>query len=152
MKTKPIKKRPSLITQNNGPELVFTNFWDAEIGAQNFAFSVNAGCLRLLVPNCHLSAVPDMLGCDYVIASILSKIRPGSISIELLFEDHSQNPFSIHMCPEACLSLFPSAENSKVARKMTIWTEGLKKAGELPIYSRTAPRLPWLKPLDWNPA
>jgi hypothetical protein len=43
------------------------------------------------------------------------------------------------------------AENSKVSRKLTIWTEGPSKVAELPIYSRNVPRLPWLKPLDWHP-
>jgi hypothetical protein len=141
--------RQRIITKNNGPELVYTNFWDSEINSKFCAFSVNAGCLRLLVPNCSKSSIPDMIACEYVVASILSKIRPMTISIELLFEDHSQTPFSIHMIPEACLSLFPLAENSKVPRKMTIWTEGLNKVAELPIYSRTVPKLPWLKPLKW---
>lgn len=145
---KKIMNKPWIITKNDGPELVFTNFWDAEIGAQNYAFSVNAGCLRLLVPNCHTPSLPDMMECEYVVASILKKIRLKAFAIELLFEDHSQTPFSIHMCPEACLSLFPLAENSKVPRKMTIWTEGLNKVAELPIFSRDVPRLPWLKPLD----
>lgn len=147
MKPNKLKKRALIITRNDGPELVSTNFWDPEIGAEKFAFSVNAGCLRLLVPNCHRPSIPDMIGCEYVVASILKKIRAKAFAIELLFEDHSQSPFSIHMCPEACLGFFPLAENSKVARKMTIWTEGLNKVAELPIYSRNAPRLPWLKPL-----
>ncbi len=145
-----MKKRSMIITKNNGPELVSSNFWDTEIGAQKYAFSVNAGCLRLLVPNCHTPSIPDMIGCEYVVASILKPIRTKAFAIELLFEDHSQSPFSIHMCPEACLSLFPLAENSKVPRKLAIWTEGLNKVAELPIYSRNAPRLPWLKPLDFS--
>lgn len=145
-----MKKLSFIITENSGPELVSTNFWDAEIGAQKYAFSVNAGCMRLLVPNCHKPSLPDMIGCEYVVASILKNIRTKAFAIELLFEDHSQTPFSIHMCPEACLSLFPLAENSKVPRKMTIWTEGLNKVAELPIYSRDVPRLPWLKPLDFS--
>lgn len=146
-----MKLHSFITTKNDGPELVESNFWDAEIGAQNFAFSVNAGCMRLLVPNCHKPSIPDMIACEYVIASILRKIRPGTISIELLFEDHSQTPFNIQMTPGACLSLFPVAENSKVPRKLTIWTEGLCKVAELPIYSRDVPRLPWLKPLGWQP-
>ena len=146
-------KQPSFITtKNDGPELVETNFWDAEVAARHYAFSVNAGCMRLLVPNCHKPCIPDMIGCEFVIASIIRKIRQRTISIELLFEDHSQAPFNIQMCPEACLSLFPLAENSKVPRRLTIWTEGLSKVAELPIYSRDVPRLPWLKPLDWKPA
>lgn len=143
-----MKKHSFIHYVNSGPELVSTNFWDDEIGARKYAFSVNAGCLRLLVPNCHTPSIPDMTGCEYVVASIPKKIRLMSFAIELLFEDHTQTPFSIHMCPEACLSLFPLAENSKVPRKMAIWTEGLNKVAELPIYSRDVPRLPWLKPLD----
>lgn len=145
-----MKTHSFIVIKNDGPEIVETNFWDAEIGAQHYAFTVNAGCMRLLVPNCHRHCIPDMIACEYVIASILKNIRPKTIAIELLFEDHTQNPFSIHMSPEACLSLFPLAENSKVARKLTIWTEGLQKVTELPIYSRNVPRLPWLKPLGWK--
>jgi len=147
-----MKLHSFITTKNDGPELVETNFWDAEIGARHFAFSVNAGCMRLLVPNCHKPSITDMIACEYVIASILRKIRPGTISIELLFEDHTQTPFNIQMTPGACLSLFPVAENSKIPRKLTIWTEGLCKVAELPIYSRNVPRLPWLKPLGWQPA
>lgn len=143
-------KNNSFITiENNGSEIVSTNFWDFEIGARKCAFSVNAGCMRLLVPTCHEPSLPDMVRCEYVIASILKNIQPKKFAIELLFEDHTQTPFSIHMSPEACLSLFPLAENSKVPRKMTIWTEGLHKAAELPIYSRNVPKLPWLKPRGW---
>lgn len=145
-----MKMKPYIRIANNGPEIAAINFWDPEIGAQNYAFSVNAGCLRLLVPNCHTPCLPDMVGCEYVVASIIKKIQPKKFAIELLFEDHTQTPFSIHMCPGTCLGLFPLAENSKVARKMAIWTEGLNKVAELPIYSRDVPKLPWLKPLDFS--
>ncbi|MGB6221637.1 hypothetical protein [Haloferula sp.] len=107
--------KPYITITNIGPEIESTNFWDTEIGTQNHAFSVNAGCLRLLVPNCHTPCLPDMVGCEYVVASIIKRIQPKKFAIELLFEDHTQTPFSIHMCPGACLSLFPLAENSKVA-------------------------------------
>lgn len=144
---KPIKKRPFLITQNNGPELVFTNFWDAEPELKHCAFSVNAGAIRLLVPECKRSWLPAMVGCEYVIASRLKTIRPKEVAIEFLFEDHSQTPFSIHTSPEAFLGVFPIADSDTIERKLTIWTQGPNKVAELPLFIRNVPRLPWMKPI-----
>ncbi len=90
-----------------------------------------------------------MVQCEYVIAYRLKSIRPGKYVIEFLFQDNSQSPFCIFMTPEACLGPFPQADTRMTTkRELTIWTEGLHKVAELPLYIRYAPRLPWLKPLD----
>lgn len=137
-----------LMINNDGPEIASTNFWDHELGVNKIAFSVQEGCMRLLVPNNHKSALPDMMACEYVIASRLKSIRQNAFAIELLFEDHSQSPFCIHLSPEACLGLFPTADVGKVERKLTIWTQGPSKVAELPLFIRNVPRLPWMKPLS----
>jgi hypothetical protein len=134
--------------KNNGPELVSTNFWDTEIGQKYFVVSVNAGCMRLLIPNCKMKELPEMVrNCEYALVSRLRNVRPMKIAAEILFEDHSASPYCLFMGPESFGGFFPLADEKPIERKLTIWTEGVKKYAEMPAYLRYAPRIPWMKPL-----
>lgn len=133
--------------ENDGQELVSTNFWETEAGKKHFAISPNAGCLRLLLPESYQHALPDMAACEYVIMSRLRTISPIGVAYELLFEDHSDEPYSMHTSAHACLGMHPLADHKPVKRVFSVWIEGPRKVFEKPLYCRYVPRLPWLKPL-----
>jgi len=133
---------------NDGPELVSTNYWDTPEGLTKFAYGANAGTMRLLVPtNCE-NEIPDMIrNCDYVIVSTIRDPAEGKLSIEFLFEDYSDTPYSLCCCATTVLGFFPEADPSPIERSLTLWVKGPQKVATLRAFTRRVPKLPWLKPL-----
>lgn len=142
----------SFITfSNDGPEIVSTNFWDTPMGRTRYAYGANAGTMRLLIPTALEHTIPDMIsGCDYVVVSTVRKPSETKLSIEFLFEDHSDTPYAIHCCAGLTLGFFPMSDPSPIERHLTIWVKGPRKVATLRAYSRRVPHLPWLKPLRRN--
>ena len=62
-------------SENDGPEIVLTNYWEHEQAKAGFCFlSINAGCFRLLVPKFLKNlSVEELLqcawSCEYVVVS-----------------------------------------------------------------------------------
>jgi len=136
---------------NNGPELVSTNYWDTKFGSSHFAFGANAGTMRLLLSTNLEGDIYGMLeGCDYVVVSTIPDPAERNLSIEFLFEDHSNSPFVLHSCAGAALGLFPKADPTPVERPLTLWVKGPRKVATLRAFIRRVPRLPWLKPLRFR--
>lgn len=94
--------RKMLKFSNDGQELIETNFWDSPIAARGYFFlSVNAGAMRLLVPDAQLNQLRDIETGQDVIVSIGRWKDVGlDRCIEIMFDDGSEAPFSIHMVPE----------------------------------------------------
>lgn len=87
---------------NDGQELIETNFWDSPFAARGYFFlSVNAGAMRLLVPDSQLSQLRDIETGHDVIISIGRWSDVGMDKcIEIMFDDGSDAPYAIHMVPE----------------------------------------------------
>jgi len=133
--------------QNNSQEIVASNFWDQPITC--LALSVNAGCYRLLVPESKEKTIPDMLSkCDYAIVSTTANPSNNHYSLEIVFEDHSEAPYSIQMGAGWVLGLFPLPDKMRVERRLTVWIKGPRKIATFKAYNRLVPSLPWLKPLQ----
>ena len=136
---------------NNGQEIEATNYWDTPQGRLFHAVSVNAGCLRLLVPEKFEGKIPDMLeGCDYAIVSTVPNPGLMEFSLEILFEDHTQSPYSLQMSAGSVIGFFPKADPTPVERSLSIWIKGEAgplKVGTLKAFTRTVRSVPWLKPL-----
>jgi hypothetical protein len=49
----------ALVIENNGPEILSSNFWDSE--TSNFFLSVNAGAARLLIPDSRIDEIRKMV-------------------------------------------------------------------------------------------
>lgn len=130
--------------ENDGPEIVSTNYWDLEHAARGFCFlSLNAGTARLLVPKPMEPQIPEMTA-GVSLAIITRGEYKGRESLEILFEDGSSSPFALHMSTEQVDRLFSDADRHKEFR-LSIWTQGGKQA-EFPCRYRKARRLPYLKP------
>jgi len=133
--------------ENDGPDIRVTNYWDTEIGNKHYAYAMNAGCMRVLIPACSEHFIPEMVTCDYAIVSTIANPKLGKLGIEILFEDHSQSPFCLHLAPGAGIGLYPMASIKPIERSLSLWVKGPKKVGTMKAYFRKVPRLPYLKSL-----
>jgi len=154
------RKDKVLTIQNDGKEIIGTNYFDSEPAKRGFAFlSMNAGCIRLLLPN----KVPE-----FICAAGSSSSYPGDIlaeidtadhviisrgasssfhkhdMLEILFEDYSDTPYSIHMSIEQC-DVLPRNQDIGYELEFSVWTTAGKRLSK-PCYYRTVNNIPCLKP------
>jgi len=135
--------KPLLMIGNKGQAISDTNFWGSDNCKKGLFFlSWNAGAGRLLIPDVHRSSIKDMKSAAYVIVS-RGKLE-GRDALELLFEDHSDAPFSIHIGGEQTDRMIPDSEQGG-GFVITGWTKGGMKF-RLPGKYRTVGDLPDLSP------
>lgn len=129
--------------QNNGTEIIQTNFWNSSVAkAGKFYLSINAGCIRVLLPDQMSSAVNEMQGSDYVIVTQGS--LHGKLALEMLWEDHSKSPFCLYTSVAAMDRGLPAIEAGREIQVSVYTKKG--KAQTFKAHLRVAP-LPCLKPL-----
>ncbi len=128
---------------NNGKDIKFTNYWETLNAKKGlFYLSWNANAARLLVPNKQLSSIEEMKTGKYVIIS--KGIYKNRNAIELLFEDETARPFSIHLEDVQCDRLILESDQGG-GIIFAIWTEEGKQF-ELPAKYRVVGELPDLSP------
>jgi len=141
-----------LIIENCGQEILETDFWQtdqAKAGA--FYLSINAGAFRLLLPQQHESILTELETAKEVIITRGPWPDAGQTNaMEILFDDESDSPFSIHLGASQ-VDRWPLPEDAGRTLAFTVWilkdnTPYCASRGE--CYYRTAPRLPWLKSRD----
>ncbi len=132
--------------KNNGQEIVETNYYDTpNARAGYFYLSTNAGCFRLLVPDSQLSVLSELsTGREIIISRGPWPEQRKKDALELLFEDDSDNPFSLHILPEQCDRL-PEKKDAGKRWLFSVWSR-TGKHFEAPCYYRQVKKLPWLKP------
>lgn len=127
---------------NKGQQIVNTNYWESEYARQGlFYLSWNAGAGRLLIPDDQKSIIREMKTAKMVIVS--RGEWQGKDALELLFEDHSDNPFVINLVTEQTDRLIPK-EQQGGGFVVTVWTKGGQKA-RFPGKYRVVNTLPYLK-------
>ena len=134
-----------IMTQNNGPYLLNTNYWQNEISQSGFAyFSCNAGAVRILLPD--TKCLKDILTAKEVIISRgpCPQLRM-SDAMEVMYEDHSSSPFVFHTSIGQWDRIPARTDNGREF-KCLIYTEGPKLQAELPLWYRIVPSLPYMKP------
>ncbi|MDD2223665.1 MAG: hypothetical protein PHF42_09525 [Pseudomonas sp.] len=83
-----------IIIQNNGPEIVATNYWQTQNAADGLLYlTASGGCLRLLVPKPLEKIVPILQGAEIV--SVEHSTFRGQKSYDLVFHDGTAEPFVI---------------------------------------------------------
>lgn len=114
-----------LTIENSGPRLTNTNYWDSELASWGkFFFSVNAGCIRMLVPESQESCIKEMkTGKDIVISKGPWPAEKRDLGIEIMFDDHSEEPFTIHVGVEQWDTL-PKVEAGKKRWEFAVYTRG----------------------------
>lgn len=143
------KEAPQFIcTENKGQAIVKTNYWDSELAIKGLLYLTwNAGAARLLLPDSQKLALREMRGAKYVIISRGPSVEHGGgDALELLFEDNSDAPFSIHLSVEQSDRTI-SVEESGKEFFVTVWTRGGEKL-RLPGKYRQVDSIPCLQ--EWK--
>ncbi|MBN9032568.1 MAG: hypothetical protein BGO05_24615 [Rhizobiales bacterium 63-7] len=132
--------------ENDGQAILSTNYWTSDYAARGLAYlSWNAGAARLLVPAIKRTWLKEMQGAESVIVSIgpWSAAR-GKDGIELLFEDHSNSPFALHLSQEQTDRVLPAGEHG-ASFTVIVLCQG-DDALYFPGLFRRVPAIPFLKP------
>jgi len=130
---------------NNGQEIVDTNYWDSDHAQKGFCYlSWNAGAGRLLVPDSWLNFITEMKTADMVIVSRGQWAEHNREAIELLFEDHTNSPFSMCLVTDQTDRLLPDTDQGG-GFIITVWTQN-GKVLTLPGKYREVDKLPCLEP------
>jgi len=141
-----------LIIENNGQEITESNFWGSEQErAGAFYLSINAGAFRLLLPQQHETILAELETAKEVIITRGPWPDAGQTNaMEILFDDGSDSPFSIHLGANQ-VDRWPLPEDAGRMFMFSVWVLRNNKphcASHGDCYYRTAPRLPWLKSRD----
>jgi hypothetical protein len=140
----------TLLVENNGPELVRTNFWtDLDLG--KIYVSLNARAFRVLLPRDLESALEEMWTAREVIITRgpwpEAKTKDG---VELMFEDGSPAPFALHLDARAFDRLPAAQDNGRTDLQVIVYVgdrDGKPhEALRLPAKYRRAPRIPCMQP------
>lgn len=137
-----------LIIGNDGQAIKTTNYFDSTRAQRGLLYlSWNARAARLLVPDNQRAAVSEMQSAEYVIVSDgPSAMHHGRRCIEMLFEDHSDTPFALHISHEQCDRLLPASEHG-VHFTFSVWTrDGMQL--QLPARYRRVRSIPCL--MQWG--
>jgi hypothetical protein len=128
-----------MLISNDGPRILSTDYWTTEHAAHGLAYlSVNAGALRLLVPQLLEPAIAEMRTAAYAIVSLGTHDETGRAAYHLLFEDHSDAPFAL------VTENFDRAiaEERREGLSLSVWTQPAELALEMRAYFRRVPRVP----------
>ena len=152
---KPSKKRLSsppceriLSFENDGPTIVRTNFWDTVLAKKGGMYVYpNARSVRLLVPAHHVEEVRHGINGSYevIVTRDLGPQGHCPYAMELLFEDGSAAPFSLHVGIQQSQSVPPPEESGRTDLRCIVYGPCLEVLADLPAKSRVAP-LPCLAP------
>ncbi len=143
-------------TENHGPLIVSTDFWESEWEREGKLYvSCNGGAFRLLLPSRYEVDVIEMATAKEVIVSRGPWKSAGlTDGFELLFDDGSESPYSLHLHPDS-FDRFPTAENAEREWVFTAWTKPRRgrphKALERVARYRIVDEIPCLKPWQIDP-
>lgn len=131
---------------NNGKEITETNYWDHKIAAEGkLFFSINAGCIRVLVPDIMAPIVDEMKTGKYAIVSRGPWLDAGrDDGLEIIFEDKSDAPYMIHTGVEQW-DMVPATKDAGKGWRLSVWTKSGKQF-EIPCRYRLVAHIPWMKP------
>ena len=137
----------SIFISNQGGELASTNYWDSAMAKAGLLFlSWNAGVARIFLPDICISMLREMKTGKYCIIS-QGPLIPCNITgstIELLFEDDTDTPFSLQM-GAGQVDRRINCTKPQVGFNVTVWSRN-GKLHSMPGKLRSANLLPCLKP------
>lgn len=106
---------------NNGQDVAGTNYWDSPHAAAGYAFaSWNAGALRLLLPPALLRDLPDMQTGKLVV--ITRGSLQGRAALEVMFDDDSEEPYTLHIVAEQTDRMPPDSEHG-IPIAVSAWSQ-----------------------------
>ncbi len=129
--------------ESEGQDIIKTNFWNTEWNKKGaVACSLNAGALRLLIPDRNQGFIREMQTAKAVIVS-KGKCR-GRTAYEFLFDDGTSTPFSLLIGDNQMVLQIADHEHGKPIR-VTAWTRGVKKQFDMEGRFRVVRSLPCLR-------
>jgi hypothetical protein len=133
--------------ENNGADITSTNWFDsAEARAGKLFMSCNGGAFRVLVPDSQAAYVAEMrTGRDIVVSRGLWPAVGLADAFELLFDDHTDNPFALQLGADS-FDRIPVRTDEGKSFVLSVWTRGPVKQFEKPCRYRRVERIPCLKP------
>jgi hypothetical protein len=141
-------------TRNNGPLIVSSTYWGSDMEKMGLLYlSINAGAFRLLLPAGREDLVEEMRTGKTIVISRgpwADPVGRGNDSLEILFDDGTKTPFSIHLgAPQA--DRLPADSDAGRECILSVWMA----PGGVPemvfqskCWYRLAPRIPFLQPLQ----
>jgi hypothetical protein len=134
-----------LLVENDGSLIVSTDYWTSTFAERGLVFfSVNAGCVRVLLPKTF--GLADVLSTTVIISR--GKYR-GQDAYEVLFDDGSEEPFVILTGVEQWDRLLPASDSGRSDIGFHIYKQG-RRIEETVACFRVVDRLPYMKP--WKPS
>lgn len=90
--------------ENNGSQLTYTNYWQTEHAKKGlFYVSINAGCMRLLVPESQYGTILEIkTGKSILIERGKWKDQYNRDALVITFDDRSKTPYCIFVLTEQC--------------------------------------------------
>ncbi len=139
-----------LSIENDGSNIRATNFWQTPFAAAGaFYLSVNANAFRLLVPDSQKAAIQEISTAREVIVSRGPwPAKSRADAIELLFEDGTDTPFTLHFGVEQ-IDRLPLDSDAGHQLMFSAWTKGPVKVLTRPARYRRVAAIPCLEP--WRP-
>lgn len=108
--------------------------------------SVNAGAFRLLVPDAHAALIGDMCGPTVAYVVVTGGRYAGRPALELMWEDGSDAPFSIHIDARRVDRLPAANDEGRTDLRLLVYVQPGTVACAGPARYRRADLLPYLKP------
>lgn len=138
-----------LIIENDGPEIIRTNFWQTDMAKSGMFFlSANAGAFRLLVPLLMTREIEEFQTAKDIILTRGFWPESKGEGMEILFDDGTDNPYSMHLSANQ-LDRWPLKEDIGKSFIFSAWImEDFKPicVFKSTCLYRTAKKLPYLKP------
>ena len=133
----------AIVIGNDGPLIQTTNYYDSEAASRGLLYvSWHANAARVLVPDSQLAMVAEMKTGKECIVSAGPTER--GLAYELLFEDHTDSPFSVTVDMRMSDRLIPASQQGG-GFVVTVWTRHGQQLS-LPGRYRKVKALPCLAP------
>ena len=138
---------------NDGGEIVETNYFSGEMSEFLF-LSFNGGAARLLIPDSYVDEIPEMLRGVKDIVITYSKVfnhkeaRGENGAYEILFDDHSSNPYVIYIPSQQSDRILSLADSGQELDFFMVTSEGGCKQLDILCRFRIASEVPCL--LGWE--
>ena len=134
-----------LTIQNDRNKIISTNYWASELNSKGLYYiSINAGTFRILVPDIYEDLKSEFeTGKDIIITTGKEQ---GSDAVEILFDDHSSDPFRL-LVDQQQLDRIPINKDYNKFHSLLMYTKDCKLILSSKVYLRKVKNLPCLKPL-----
>jgi hypothetical protein len=134
-----------LVIENSGPAIASSDFWDSEYARKGYFYlSFNAGAARLLIPDSRIAQVEELQTGELVIISQGPGMGRKDMT-EVLFEDNTDVPYSIHIGSEQVDRFLPASDHGRDV-PFTAWGRNAVLLFERPGKFRRVKKIPCLEP------